>query len=626
MKGRSADETEGLAWHELRTGDAVYVYQGDQLRVARVHRAGDPIPLEAADVGAWATDGVKGDEDYMHEWAKKRAPFTPVWFGVIGSYIPTDKAWKRLVGVSLPGGNDYYPEEENDSNMGNDEDNKLAKKKEPEWKNVGVMFVDQPDKPYISLPKEMTFKTAREWLTKMENEENKTFVFQYQFKGWFPLDAMWATYRALAEMHGFVHVGDMPGFWRNEPPTMVTIETAYRKKQQIPWGAIEVNSFSAPFIPSITLVQGVPTLQFDAQIRNKEREQADKLMKKAEEFLEKESIYRGRAIEADFEVVSPMNFKFDPTKAPTFWDTTGTKVEDIILPDEVQDLVQTSLWTPIEKSQLCRVHKIPLRRGILLAGKYGVGKTLAARITAKLCEENGWTYLYLKKLEQLPQALKFAKKYEPCVVFAEDVNRVASGERTQAMDDLFNLIDGVDRKNDEVMVVFTTNELEKIHAGMLRPGRIDSVITVTPPDSKAAQQLMRLYGQTLIDPNEDLSTAGELLAGQIPALIRETVERSKLAAIKDAKPGQPLRVSGDHLVTAAKQMLLHAKLLEEPEAPKPDLQVLGEAFGAVFAEGVRASIPIPNYDGSNEQAQRHGVKAILDDAGRPGTNGRHITE
>jgi hypothetical protein len=495
------------------------------------------------------------------------------------------------------------------------------------FKNVGVAFVDSPDKPQILLPQGMTYEQARTWITKIEQEETRLFQFQYTFKGWFPLDAMWAMYRALVEMHGFAHVADnvhktMFGEVKT-PPAMITIEIGYGQKQQIPWGPIEVNSFSAPLTPSIDLDQGVPVLVFNAKIRNNEREQADKLMKRAEQMLRESSIYKGRAVEADFEVVSPMNFRFDPTKSPIFWDTSGTRPEELILPKSVAALVQTSILTPIEKADLCRAHQIPLRRGILLAGSYGVGKTLTARLTAKKCEDNGWTFLYLKQLNQLPQALKFAKRYEPCVVFAEDVNRVVSGDRDQAMDDLFNLIDGVDRKNDEVMVVFTTNNIEEIHAGMLRPGRIDTVITVTPPDADAVRRLIRLYGRELLDPSANLQEVGEMLAGQIPAIVREAVERSKLTAISDAVAGQGLVVKDEHLVVAARQMLVHAELLKEPPEPAPDLQILGEAIGKTIAAGFRETLG-HRFDADGDYIYdddkgdiREGLSDILDDAGRP---------
>lgn len=512
------------------------------------------------------------------------------------------------------------------------------KPEEPEFKNVVVGFVDDPNKHQITLPLGMELDTAMNWLAEIKAQSERTFQFRHRFVGWFPLDAMWAAYRALAEVHGFVKIDTIPGsgwFDPDQPPSMINIEIAYGKRTQMPWGAINVSGFSGTLMPAIVLHQGVPTLEFVAGIKNNEREKADLVMARAEEMLKTSSIYRGKAVEFDFEVVSPRDFTFDPTKAPKFWDVRGISKEDIILPDAVRRQVQTSMWTPIEKTALCREHKIPLRRGVLLAGGYGVGKTLAARVTAALCEDYGWTFLYLRKLEQLPQALKFAKFYEPCVIFAEDVNRVVSGDRTKAMDELFNTIDGVDRKNDEVMVVFTTNELDEIHAGMLRPGRIDSVITVTPPDAFAAEKLMRLYGRDLIAATDDISKPAKLMTGQIPAIIREVVERSKLTAIIDAEPGVHLRVRSAHLEVAAEQMLLHAELLKEPDEELPDLEVLGNAIGAVLVNGMKQYVydnTDLDHDDLNDmkssEINERGVRAILDETGRPNDNGhaKHVTE
>lgn len=500
------------------------------------------------------------------------------------------------------------------------EDQKKSSKK-VEFKNVQVMYVDDPSSPRISIPKGMTFAQAREWLTKIETEENRKFSFMYKFKGWYPFDAMWAVYRALAELYGFVHIGDFKGMFGPVPPVSITIETDYNTKQQIPWGPIEVHQLSAPLEPNIDFDQGLPCLTLTAMIKNHERTKVDELMERAEQLLKTDSIYRGKAIEIDFTIFSPGDINFDIQRAPKFMDT-NVKETDLILPKETHDLVETGVWTPIRNTQACREHKIPLRRGILLAGKYGVGKTLAARVTAMLCEQHNWTFLYLKDLEQLPQALYFAKRYEPCVVFAEDINRVVSGDRTAEMDKLFNTVDGIDRKNDEVMIVFTTNDLDEIHPAMLRPGRIDAVITVTPPDAAAAAALVRHYGRTIVDPNANLEGVGKLLAGQIPAIIREAVERSKLAAIKDTAPGQELVVRDRHLEIAARQMLEHAKLLEQPEPPKPDLVIAFEKFGEIVANGMRYSKDYDNDDGSKE-SDRHiakdAVREVMDAAGRPST-------
>jgi hypothetical protein len=493
-------------------------------------------------------------------------------------------------------------------------------KKTVEFKNVSVMYVNDPSNPKISLPQGMSYAQAREWLTKIETEENRKFAFMYKFKGWYPFDAMWAVYRALAELYGFVHVGDFKTMFGPVPPASITIETDYDTKQQIPWGPIEVHGLSAQLIPNIDFDQGLPVLSLHAEIKNHERAKVDELMTLAEKTLKVSSIYRGKAVEIDFTIFKPGDIRFDVTRAPKFMDT-NVKETDLILPGTVKDLVETAIWTPVRNAQVCREHKIPLRRGILLAGRYGVGKTLAARVTAMLCEQNHWTFLYLKDLDQLPQALYFAKRYEPCVVFAEDINRVVTGDRTSEMDKLFNVVDGIDRKNDEVMIIFTTNDLEQIHPGMLRPGRIDSVITVTPPDATAAEGLVRHYGRTIVDPAADLTAVGKMLQGQIPAIIREAVERSKLSAIKDTAPGQQLVVRETHLMIAARQMLEHAKLLEEPASEKPDVVLGLEALGKIIANGMRYQHGVHDDDDDSKSWDKtlvkEAVEQSMDDAGRP---------
>lgn len=512
-----------------------------------------------------------------------------------------------------------------------------SKKTEPKFTSVSVMYVQDPKDRSIKLPvdpdgRKMTYGQARSWLTKIEEEETRSFAFSYRFKDWYPFDAMWAVYRAMVENYGFAHVADfrIETFFgvMKKPPSSITIDVARGVKRQIPWGPVEVNGLSVPLTPAIDFHNGLPCLTLSAEIRNNERQACDELMRAAERMLETSSIYRGKAVEVDFTVFNPKDIKYDEQRAPKFIDT-DVREHDLILPKHVTDQLDFALWTPIRNAQLCRDHKIPLRRGTLLSGKYGVGKSLASQVTAMLCEKNGWTFLYLRDLKQLAQALVFAKRYEPCVVFAEDINRIVDGDRDAEMDKLFNVVDGIDRKNDEVMIVFTTNEVDTIHAGMLRPGRIDSIVTITPPDAEAVKRLVRHYGRDLLASDADLDMVGELLAGQIPAIIREAVEKAKIASIRDAVAGQPLRVTSEHLVIAAHQMLAHAELLKEAPAAKPDLVVLGEAIGTIIADGIRRRvIGFDHDDGQTdgETVSRGLPTHLLDEAGRPNGKRTHTAE
>lgn len=118
---------------------------------------------------------------------------------------------------------------------------------------------------------------------------------------------------------------------------------------------------------------------------------------------------------------------------------------------------------------------------------------------------------------------------------------------------------------------------------MLRPGRFDAIVNVLPPDAKAAQKLMVQYGRGLLD-DADLIDAGAELAGHIPAVVREAVERAKLYAIKRTDlDAEEVKLTGADVVAAAKAMKHHLELLsEKKEAPKTPVERLAESLSGVM--------------------------------------------
>src|SRR3546814_19828879 len=96
------------------------------------------------------------------------------------------------------------------------------------------------------------------------------------------------------------------------------------------------------------------------------------------------------------------------------------------------------------------------------------------------------------------------------------------------MDDILNLLDGIDTKNSHIITVLTTNDLQSINPAMLRTGRLDAVIDVTPPDAQAVEKLLRLYGGDAIAADTNLEETGRVQAGNIRAAIAEGVKRAKL--------------------------------------------------------------------------------------------------
>ncbi len=447
------------------------------------------------------------------------------------------------------------------------------------WKEMGI--VREGDR--IVLPDGMTHNEAIEWIKRRRDEEQRTVGVHEEIVG-YPLDAAIAFVRALQEVKGFISLEATPSFFGETPPTMVTVEVGVGETTQVPWGRMVVPGIEGFLQTGIGKKDDLPILVVGGEVQMRFREEVAYIANVARRILKESSIYHGKAIRVRF---PDEEEDFNPGLAPTFVDVSKVQEDQLIFPEAVQRQVTTSIFTPIMHTEKCRAAKIPLKRGILLEGPYGTGKTLTAYVTAKKCQENGWTFIYLDTVAHLEQAILFARSYQPACIFAEDIDRVVEGERTVEMDAILNTIDGVDTKSAELMVILTTNHVEDINRAMLRPGRLDAVIPVRAPDAAAAERLIRQYGATMLRAGDDLTEVGKRLAGQIPAVIREVVERSKLSAVAhSASDGGALEVTADDLFTAADGMVTHLELLAQEE----DEETPGEAMARVFGEKLGAML------------------------------------
>jgi len=177
----------------------------------------------------------------------------------------------------------------------------------------------------------------------------------------------------------------------------------------------------------------------------------------------------------------------------------------------------------------------------------------------------------LSDVDGLAFAVQFARRFQPAVIFSEDIDQALAGPRRDTrVNAILNTIDGIESKGTEIMVLLTTNHLDKLNRAMLRPGRLDAVIPVLPPDKPAAIQLVTKYaGKLLAATPEELDGVGDTLAGQLPAVIREACERAKLSAI--ANHGDAEQITADDLLDASKGMALQVELLkdEQPDEREP---------------------------------------------------------
>lgn len=432
-------------------------------------------------------------------------------------------------------------------------------------------------------PGNMELRTAAKHLNKLADEDEME-VDVNETIACYPFDGLIALNDAMAFLFGWSSPTPTPSFFGPIPPEIISVQTGpeYGDYRQVPVGSFTIPAMEDKYRVNIgmTGTPSNPNVYIAATVPRKYERIIRMIAKKARELLAQNSIYRGKAIR-----VHTNDNGIDYSQQPEFFATGAITEDDLHLNDSIMRTVETSILTPIKHMDKCKQAQVPLKRGVLLEGPYGVGKTLISRITSKVATQNGWTFILIEDVSALRSALELAKTFQPCVVFAEDLDRAVKLDRDDVANEILNTVDGVLSKSAEVMVVFTTNHVERIAKAMLRPGRLDAVISVRPPDAKTCASLIRYYGRGLISAEENIDEACAMLSGQIPAVIREVVERAKLHGIPNCtEDGQLPAISGIDLLATAEQMTNHLALLNSADDAPTDAENLFNSLGRVVAK------------------------------------------
>jgi transitional endoplasmic reticulum ATPase len=464
------------------------------------------------------------------------------------------------------------------------------KEKEVEKEKSGVKKVEvfevvkSGDK--IVVPESVSYEQAIKTLQDQMQYEESIVNHVEEIPGYFVLDAAHAFYQTLLNKFGLVQQEATRSFFGTNPPQLIQVQVSATETANIPWGRISIPTMEGGFAD---LQLGHNTkgafLSIGVKVKRKFSKEVASIILATKEYLKKNSIYKGKAIEVKFwDKEEGERLQFPEVK---FMDTHNITPSDIVLNDDVQESVDSNIFTPIRFTKECVKLGIPLKRGVLLTGPYGTGKSLVATLVAKEAIDNEFTFIYTKSADEFLDAYEISQFYTPAVVFCEDIDTILAGNRNDAMNEILNALDGLSSKSLHTIAVFTTNHKEKINEAFLRPGRLDSVIEVTLPTATSVQRLLRLYGRGLILDTEDLTTVSKELEGKQPAIIREVVEKAKLIEIKRRKGvGEKFYLTATSLQSAAEQM-------------KPQMEMLNGGKKEEKAKVVHlATFEAPSGDGS----------------------------
>ena len=233
---------------------------------------------------------------------------------------------------------------------------------------------------------------------------------------------------------------------------------------------------------------------------------------------------------------------YQPDGGPrtTFADVAG--IDEV--EHEVREIVDF-LRDPQRYSRLGA--RIP--RGVLLSGAPGTGKTLLARAVAG---EAGVPFFSISASEfieaivgvgasRVRDLFDQAKKVAPSIIFIDELDAIgrarggafsAGGvdEREQTLNQILTEMDGF-QGNEGVVVLAATNRPEILDPALLRPGRFDRRVGVSPPDLTGRLQILQVHVRHVpLAPDVDLAAVAASTPGMVGADLANLVNEAALAA------------------------------------------------------------------------------------------------
>ena len=266
--------------------------------------------------------------------------------------------------------------------------------------------------------------------------------------------------------------------------------------------------------------------------------------------------------EAALDVVRPTSM------ADSTLEVAAVTLDDVgDLADVKQVLTESVLWPLTYPDTFARLGVSP-PRGVLLYGPPGCGKTYLVKAIAGTGKAN---VLSVKGAELLSkwvgdseravrELFRRAREAAPTLVFLDEVDALAP-TRGQATDGgttdrvvaaLLTELDGVEDLRN-VVVVGATNRPDLIDPALLRPGRLERMIYVPPPDGPARAAILRATSkQVPLDASVDLDALGADLDGFSAADCAALIRESALAAMRESLDAAT--VDAAHVAAARKRV------------------------------------------------------------------------
>lgn len=305
----------------------------------------------------------------------------------------------------------------------------------------------------------------------------------------------------------------------------------------------------------VLLVSGPTQMGWRNEVRVEamacEKVRAERLLGELRSLMRSRNVYRGHVLSLSLDQMHSTRVNFH--RLPEI------SRDGIILPKGLLERIERStVRFAAHRDRLLKAGR-HLKRGILLHGTPGTGKTLTAMYLASQMKDRTVILLTGQAMGLIEQSCAMARSLQPSMLVLEDVDLIGQERERQSSGCnalLFQLLNQMDGLADDADIIFmlTTNRADVLEPALAsRPGRVDSAFEFPLPDPDGRRRLFELYGRGLA---LDLSGLDRFVARTekaSPAFIRELLRKAALFAAED---GETIVVNERHLDEAMHDLVV----------------------------------------------------------------------
>jgi ATP-dependent 26S proteasome regulatory subunit len=228
--------------------------------------------------------------------------------------------------------------------------------------------------------------------------------------------------------------------------------------------------------------------------------------------------------------------------------------------DDVIRALETKIALPFENDTLAAQFGLKPKRGVLLAGPPGTGKTtigraLAHRLKGKFFLIDGTmisgSHHFYAKVAEVFEA---AKKNAPAVIFIDDADVIFEGNEDRGLYRyLLTMLDGLESaRAQRVCVMMTAMNVSSLPHALVRSGRIELWLETRLPGSEARASILGAKVAGLPEPVAavDVGKLASASRGLTGADLKAVVEDGKLLLAHDVATGKALRPVDEYFLEA----------------------------------------------------------------------------